>query len=162
MLADVTRFRTLVGAANQAGALARIYNGALPPPVEGAGMERTVEELKALRPFARVWTSPVNGYSIRARGTNGATRQWGDKGTVFIEIEDNVAAGISDDESAVQIAGEDLFGEIIQGLIGLIGGASYLNVTDIEVVDGPGRIAQEMWETYGDTIGGILKLEWES
>jgi len=161
-LADCASFRTLVSAANRAEALVHIYDSALPVATAGYGYENSRAEMEALRPYARIWIAPSQGYSIKAIATSGSLRSWRDKGEVWCELEYDIAAGDTADDSAVQCDGEDLFGSIIQDLLLLIGGADYLNITEIELVGGPDRVLMNEREGYGDAQGGLLRIAWET
>ena len=161
LLAACTSFRTLTGAATIAEARGRIYKSALPAPIQGFGYPYTEEELVALRPYARVWTSPVEGYRLRAMALCSGPFTWEDSGSIVCEIEWTVPENIAEDDSSVQAYGDRVVGLILEDMIALIGtSTSFLSPKEITVAGGPDRVPPEERLGYGDAQGVLLKLEW--
>lgn len=161
LLAACPAFRTLTGAATIAEARGRIHKSALPAATQGFGYPYTEDELIALRPYARVWNSPIEGYRLRAIALCSGPFQWEDSGSVVCELEWTVPVDIAEDDASVQAYGDRVIGLILEDMIGLIGtSSSFLSPKEIVVVGGPERVPPEERIGYGDAQGALLRLEW--
>jgi hypothetical protein len=107
-LADCTEFRNLVGAADRAAALARIWHEALPPPAGGADHYSLAEAI-AYRPFALIFTNDLDG-EMSTRQATPAT--WADQGTLRVLLEMPTPADL--DESPV------LLDQLVKQIIGRV------------------------------------------
>jgi hypothetical protein len=163
LLADCAAFRSWVGAADQAAALARIHLCELPPPA-AAGPGYTDDELVALRPCAVIdlWTSP-RGFGDEPqswRRLGSPAGPFAEAGKLALNLIDNVAAGDADSLVDAKFAFLNDVGATISDLLDLAGTDGYLNVTSVEIYQGPGRADGKMLDTYGDHWLVQLLVHW--
>ena len=137
LLADVPAFRTWVGAADQAAALARIYDS-------GA------DEGSYSRPFVLVGTAD-DVASHRVAG--GAQDDHGEIETLFVLFEDDTTGGA---EPALR-AFLNGVGGILSGIQTLAGKPGYLAVRSIRLVEGPRRSDDD---ESGDYYQALFAVEW--
>jgi hypothetical protein len=136
LLADVTAFRSWVGAGTAEQAKARIYIAA-------------EDEGSYTRPFALIATQP--GELDRAIA-GGATTEHIESGTVFVLFEDD-ASGTH--EEAFRSFGNHV-GGIIDGLCALAGRGTYLHVRAIELDD----IQRSDLDQDDDVSQALFAVEW--
>ena len=153
-LADCTSFRTWVGAVNQAQALARIHHEALPPPITGS--EHTLEELRAYRPCALIWTDVDNGFARRVVSVDSSI----DSGSLGLRLAQDVGEEISHLHAEVYQRFINSVGQIVDELVGLAGLAGYLAMTSLELKSGPFRSHPDEYETVGDIQFCDLRITW--
>lgn len=140
-LGDSDTFRTLCGAADRAGALARIHHERLPAPDNGE--EYSAEELQDLWPNAVVSTDIAEGFFLAA---DSATSYQGG-GTLWLMIARILPQG---DDAAIDRQFKNWVGAIIEDLCALaITGQSddetpviYLQFSRIGLLIGPMRNAE--------------------
>ncbi|GAG46888.1 unnamed protein product [marine sediment metagenome] len=130
-LADSATFRTLVGAANQAEALAHIYTDALPPPA--AGREHTLAELEAYRPFALLSIDPEGDGASATADAVGTGREYSWGGRIRLEIEQDIADDDAADPAEIALKCENTLGAIVAEMLELAGVAPYLSITSVSV-----------------------------
>lgn len=95
-LANCTEFQSMLGVADEAGALAKIHVHALPPPSDGEAYQDGEEE--AYRPFAIIFTRPFgNGHTWRRV----ATETWRDSGQIMIMLELKPPTNLARNEGAL-------------------------------------------------------------
>ncbi len=151
-------FRTLVGAANQAEAEARIHKGALPKPVSG-GYAHSLAELGALRPYAIIFELPEEGFQVRATAMSGS-RDFVASGAFHVLLEWPIPSNISDDPAEIAIQFRNLYGGIIDDMAGLASVAGFLDINEMAVEDGPWRSDEDDLEIYGDVKIIMLRVSW--
>ncbi len=165
-LADSENFRTFVGAADRAAALAKIHVGALPRPGTPPAFEHreyTEAEITALRPYALIWVDEAGGGLVSTKVAAGTFVQ---SGRIKCQLIQNVAAGIADDLPEVDLVFNNSIGEIIDDLyalvaLGVTATYSYLAAIDRIVTDaGPSRLDAESEAGMGDAQGVELGIEW--
>jgi len=162
LVADCTAFRTWVGAANQAAALAKIHLCELPAPA-APGSGYTTTELQTLRPCAIVdlWT-PIRGYgeqpqAWQMRGEGGPFLESGKLTLDFLDDVDVTDAAVLSDAKFRFL---NNVGAVVDQMLDLSGSDGYLNANRIEVYQGPGRADERMQETYGDHWRVQLLVQW--
>lgn len=154
-LADVTAFRTWVGADTQALALARIHTTDLPPPETRNTYSR--EELEALRPYAIVHTS---GYRTDFTAI-GSHHEYIDSGTLILRLQENVPVEIAGNDPEISERWENTLGQIIDGLWGLAGSAAgYSRITAIRMPESYIRAHKTLHATQGDFVVVDLEVDW--
>lgn len=156
MLADSTAFRSWVGAADQDQALSRIYLEALPL---GDRQSYDLEELRALRPHAIVWTEPQNGFALRRVSVDDGYG-FHESGVIRVWLEQDVGSAMTGLPGSVDLSFKNSVGLILDDLAALAGGAGYLDVTEISVLNGPMRSHPDDYDTIGDLIGIELSVSW--
>ena len=154
MIADSPSFRTWVGAADQAEALARIYHDALPPVLTD------LASLQALRPFALVWTDPQKGFNRSTVG-EGATRSYNSDGVIAVYFEDNVDTLIQDDPTEIGVRLKNNVESVQSDLDGFNGVAGYLAYNEIRKIEGPSRAEEDERPTQGDFMFLVWQVIWE-
>lgn len=163
MLANCTAFRTMVGAATEADALARIYLGALPLSAfesEDAGLA----ELNNFRPFAIIGPTAPMAIKRQHIATGGGAWSHGRSGESMIFLErQHPATGRNDVNDLAWI---DIVDSIVQsnnvsnpGLIELHEAESYLSLRAVEVLD-IYRGTEEEESSVGDYQRAEIKVSW--
>lgn len=151
-LADVTAFRTFVGAASRTEADGRIHR----PQAD----DRVDEGNNPLAPRPR---------AILNQGPSVSRKKLGDgtwvttEGNLFLSFEKDVPAHLIDDPRASLAAFEEEIDDIMLGLEALAGSGTapngsttYFNLTGWQLVDGPGRSEPE--EEDGELFHGVAFL----
>lgn len=122
LLADCASFRSWVGAADQAAALAKIF-------VRG-----DIDVLS--RPFAVVGP---NGVDERERVAGGTRNVFMARGEVLVHFESDVASGDAGSHEAAFYAFENVIGAIVDEIQLLSGSDGYLNLEGFRQVEEPKR-----------------------
>jgi hypothetical protein len=157
-LADCARFRTWCGAANQAGALARIHINGLPKPA-GGKKTYSLSEVEAYRPFAIVSCDPRLPIRLD-RASFGDHVQYSRSGKLEIELQQNAPDGLSDEPSSdANRQFENFCGELIDQLAELSGKPGYL-CFDRLAAEGPYWPHKELIPTEGFFQAYFLHIEW--
>lgn len=163
MLANCTAFRTLTGATNEAEALARIYQGCLPPPASNAEAY-TLAQLESYRPFAIVMVSPGQAIEYSRMAFGGGNWNHNRRGEFHILIERSHPTSGDDDDN--DFAWIDTIGKIVHsadinnpGLIELHERQEYLSVAGISVRD-IYRADEEDAKEVGDYQRAHIVLRW--
>lgn len=162
MLADVFHMRAMLGAENQAEALARIYLGCLPRAAAATGIY-TVAELNQYRPFAIIGPSP--NLAIRSRQeTFGGIWQHGRQGEFDIMLERQHPTGGLDDVN--DLAWMDLVDKIRQtndtdkpGLLELHETAGHLILRQVDLLE-IYRGEEEEINSLGDYQRARIRVYW--
>jgi len=154
MLADSATFRTWVGAANQAAALARIYYEALPPPANRN--EYTLAEALALRPFAQIWSAPHAGFTMRPDAVGARSAE---SGSLSIQFEQTVDSLITDDAAEISRRFANVIGKIMDDLDAVREVAGYLSFTAL-AFSGVGRGDMDKRSAQGDFVVATIDMEW--
>lgn len=141
-LADATAFRTWVGAANQAAALAKIY------PIQKASY--TSADL----PLAVVdWAE-----NFRRVKNAGGSRNWfeqeGDLSVIF-----RGAVNPAHDDADAAYTFLNSLGAILSEVETLAGKPGYLNITAISLQDGPSRPNEDEAKELGDFYQAVYRVE---
>jgi hypothetical protein len=153
-LADSTNFRTLVGASDQAGALARIYQESLPAPAAGATYSLT--DWTTLRPYAIVATDQHNGIR-KSHVSTSAGFDFLDSGRLWLLLAQAPAAGVTAAEA--DLRWKNAVGSIMDELCGKAGQPGYLAIEAIELALW-GRNTHEDAAGEGEEQIAILSIEW--
>lgn len=153
-LADSATFRTWVGAATQAAALAKIHHEALPP---GAGPEHTLAELQAARPCVIVWTRPEDGFTRIMDAVN-PPNQYSQVGSLMARFLDDVTASQGEAEIAIQF--KNRLGVVLDEMGELAGLPGYLNIIRMSLVLGPWRTPPGEALRQGEYIGADVRFDW--
>jgi len=140
MIADCASFRTWVGAATPAAALARIHLVATPAT-------------GATRPFAIVDQGSETGFEKFAESG------WIASGSLFLLFEANVTEAYSDSEADSFFEFWNKIGAICDEMTDLSGTGTYLNVTSITLEEGPFRSDAKAGEN-ADYYQVILNIGW--
>jgi hypothetical protein len=157
LVADAAAFRTLVGAADRASALIRVYRDALPPPA--AGREYTLAEMQAYRPFAIVFTAPENGYT--ANWVSGGTGNgYGDSGELGLFICRDTPLAYVDDFGEAMRGWKNILGDLIDDMKDLAGTSDYLLVRQFRLAFGPQFNPEDEHKTIGDIQYAQLSMQW--
>lgn len=157
-LSHSAAMQSFLGAGNQAAALARIYNDALPP---GAGDKYTVAELEALRPCVIVSTERWRSLRQAAGDSVGDVDCWSAEGQLRVGVYRTVPSNIATDLSQVDTTMRTLAATIAVDLINMSEQAGRLACTGIHF-DGPFRVAPNELKNHGDEQSFILSVDWGS
>lgn len=153
-------FLTWTGAANATAARARVYHEALPRPA--SGVEYTLAELQAYRPFAIIYTADLGGWQARRV----ATESFGVTGRVLLYLEQDTPSGLANDLDALDEAFKESIGHIlaasdakpaISGLLDLAHQPGYLAIDQV-ILNGPGRSHPEDHQAIGDIVFASLEI----
>lgn len=155
-LANCAAFQSLVGAANPAGALAKIYHDAWPKPASG-GPVHTLAEMISLRPSAIVFTEEDRGF-LSERDAS-ADFCWHHSGIIHFIIYRNVPAEDIDDLSKVDTDFRTILGDIYSNLIELSETPGMLAARAISF-SGPWRTDVEKLNEIGDAQGAEIVVQW--
>ena len=123
-VAGCSTFRTLVGAADAAAALNRVYRDVLPGPVDGK--EYTLDELRGIRPYCLVWSERMSETAI-ATGTFEST------GIMVARFVDDVPELLENNPPEAVRQFEETVSGIAESMKALAGSAGYLNITGVDV-----------------------------
>lgn len=156
-LSASTSFQTMVGAANAAAALARIYHDEIPKPASGQQSHSLVEMI-AIRPCAIIYTQVGQGGWRADRDAMG-NGCWNYSGTLVVVLMRNVPEADKDDLSKVDTDFRTTVGEIIEDLIDLNETASYLTMDRIDAM-GPYRTELKELKAIGDAQSYELVIGW--
>ena len=163
MLANCTSFRTLVGAATEADALARIYQGCLPRPANNAP-HYSASELEDYRPFAIVMPSPGQAIEYTRMAFGGNAWNHNRRGEFHILIERSHPTSGDDDDN--DFAWIDLVGKIVHssdvanpGLIELHYSQDYLMLAGVAIRD-IYRADEEDASEVGDYQRAHIVVRW--
>lgn len=147
-----------------AEALARIYHHALPVPA--GGLEHTLAELQAYRPFVLIWTEQGDGLEI-VRDTAGPDWAPQSRGHLVACLEQSTPADLVNDPSAAERDFESMIGRLMgsgnpdqPGLYELSGRPQYLPITRI-AYRGIARTANEDVTEIGDAQRAWLDIHWQ-
>ncbi len=156
MLAASATFRTLVGAADQAEAEAKIYLEGLPEPADNADVY-SESELAAYRPYAIVWGDESGGLAKRRIGA----AAWEDSGRTVLLIGQ---AAPDVDRADGDRSWANTVGQIVDELCDLVdtdGGAKrYLVFNVLQIEQGPGRWHPDYAAGEGEEQFVVITLEW--
>lgn len=142
MVADSATFRTWVGAADQAEALARLYLN---------------KETAPIKPFGvTAWDSNWG----REATSGGARNYFEQAGDLMLMFEDDVAAGLSEADAYYTFT--NTVGAILAEMEALAGTAGYLNITSITVENGPARPGSDEEQTIGDFYQVLYRIGFAS
>jgi hypothetical protein len=155
-LAAVTAFQALVDAEDAAQALASIHQDELPAPVDDN--EFSGAELVDHRPYAVIRTAPGGFHKSRIAG--GDQFFFDEGGTLELQIVQDTPVSVVKDPAEAQLRWMNTIGLIVDGLCDLAGTSGYLDITEISLQDGPGRIHPDYRETEGDTQGVVMLIRW--
>lgn len=142
MVADSAAFRTWVGAANQAEALARVYIN---------------RETSPTRPFAVVAWATNWGREATSGGARNYFEQVGD---LMLMLEDDIAAGL--DEADAYYTFTNTIGAILAEIEALAGTAGYLNIMSITVENGPARPDSDEEQTTSDFYQVLYRIGFQT
>ena len=153
-LANCAAFRTLVGAADAAGAKASIYTDALTEPVSGGVYSQA--ELEALHPFALIATDADAGFYMEFSSISSGGHEYADGGRILLRLV-RIAPGVS--IASDERGWKEIFGAILDQLFGLAGGAGYLAITAIRVLS-MDRFHPDDQVDMADAQGVTVAIEW--
>jgi len=142
MPADSATFRTWVGAADQAEALARVYVN---------------REASPVRPFAVAAWATNWGREATSGGGRNYFEQVGD---LMLMFEDDIAAGL--DEADAYYTFTNTVGAILAEIEALAGQAGYLNIVSIAVENGPARPGSDEKQTTDDFYQALYRIGFQS
>lgn len=163
MLANCSAFRSLVSATNEAEALARIYQGCLPPPSSNAEAY-TLAQLELYRPFAIVMPSPGQAIEYTRMAFGGNAWNHNRRGEFHILIERSHPTTGDDDDN--DFAWIDMVGKIVHssdvanpGLIELHYSQDYLMLAGVSIRD-IYRADEEDAKDVGDYQRAHIVVRW--
>lgn len=140
-IADSAAFRTWVGAADQAAALAKVY---------------PVLTTATTPPFAVVdWAENFRRLKV-AGGTRNFFRQEGDLTVLF-----RGAVNAAHDDADAAYTFLNTVGAILAEMEALAGTAGYLDITGITLVDGPSRPLEDEKQSFADFYQAIYRVEFQ-
>jgi len=140
LVADVTAYRTWVGAADQTAARARCY-------VAG------VDEGDYTRPFCLVFTEET---PTGRRLAGGGADVYADEGHLLLLFEDDLDATAETNEGA-EVAFTNAVGGILSGILGLAGRPGYLSLSSISQRAAPARFVEDAGD---DVYQALYAVEW--
>lgn len=146
----------------EAQALARIYHDALPAPA-ASSEAHTLSELKALRPFALIYTEPDWGFRMRREA---AGMGYDQAGTIIVCIEQDIPESIIDDPAEIDLQFRKGLGNLLRsgnvnqpGLAELADIPGEFVARDVRVY-GPVRTEEQDVGTLGDAQRVWLEITW--
>jgi len=160
--ADSARFRTWVGAADQAEALERVHRFAIPPP--RIGSEHSIDELRAARPYAAVWTSPEDGAFGMDHSSSGDSFQYQHAGQLAARLVWDVPAEIADNPAEIFVRFNNELGVILteMGDLAADGSGTHLAFSSVRTTEGPARVHPKLVPRLGDFVEVDLLFLWRT
>ena len=143
LLSNCAAFKTLVGAADAAAALASIHLVAVENPT---------------RPFALIAFAERGCWTAR-KNAGGAGNYFRDEGSLMLLLEQDVAEGTSTEPDA-GLTFANALGDIAADILELAGTGTYLSVTGVRVVQGPQRSHRDAAPKEGDYYQALLQVDW--
>lgn len=150
-LSGLSTFQAWVGASDAAGAAKHIYLEALPPD-ELWGDVHTIDQLKARRPCAMIWTAETNGFTVtRDAAPAGRTCS----GNLVVRLEGDVLEAVRHDYAEV----DRLFKNTVGGIVDQLAATTAMAISSI-TVSGPVRTSNDDLPTLGDAQMVELSIAW--
>jgi hypothetical protein len=153
MLSASPSFQTWAGVSTAPTALLRIHYDSLPP---AAGDEYTLTELQTYRPYCKLYTNLRSGY-VRERIAEN-THDW--KGKIVAELEQDISSTYAGYIPQAMRAFKNDIGAIIADLCSFSGGAGYLQIDRVEVVELV-AYAEDVSFSIGVALNAVLRVEYQ-